>query len=79
MSGITCPKCENKMGSLANFCNQCGTKLPPPNEPIDLDEKEGAKENFAEGKYFGMCGTASHGFQRKLADAKFCIICGRKI
>ena len=80
MININCPVCGYEMGDLANFCNQCGSQLPPPSEPIDLKEKEELSKKFT----LGFCGEIGHKIQKQMNkisgdDIRFCAICGEKI
>ena len=76
---IVCPKCKKEMGSLANFCNQCGTRLPPPPQPVDPAEQAELRiESSWEGKNFGICGQRGHFMQAAIVNAKFCAVCGVK-
>ena len=72
-----------KWGNLANFCNQCGSKLPPPSEHIDLKEKEELSQEFTIGS-LGFCGKIGHKIQKQIGkllggDINFCVICGESI
>lgn len=70
--GITCLLCENNMGSVAHYCNQCGMLLPSPSEVIDPEERA-AMEEF-------ICSSVGHTMQVAIsATARFCAICGEKI
>jgi len=70
---IACPNCNKQMGILAHHCNQCGSPLPSPAEPADPEEQAKADAE--------ICGKTSHFLQTLLipAEAKFCLICGKKI
>jgi len=66
---IICPFCRNQMGVLARYCNQCGTKLPPPSKPVDYKQqaelKRGCPKNHTMLEAMGLSG--------------FCSQCGAKI
>ena len=71
---ITCPQCKREIGDLANFCDQCGSKLPPPSVPINPEEKQ----NWL--KTFGDCKNRKKLLPRgEVDDAKFCPGCGKKL
>gem|GEM_PF-3527746 len=70
-SALECPNCKHRLGSLAKFCNQCGTAMPEPAIPIDPRE-------LAEHTQF-QCNKLGHLLQQGLVDAKFCSSCGTKL
>ncbi len=72
---ITCPLCANLMGTLANYCNRCGAKLPPPDEPVDPVEKASRNADFADEDSDGICGDLGHDVQT-VCGAKYCAACG---
>lgn len=76
--GITCPKCKKQMGSLAHFCNECGTVLPPPSKPVDSKEQAEIDAEFSWKDAGGNCGRMGHMMQAALVNAKFCAVCGTK-
>jgi hypothetical protein len=83
---LVCSVCKNEMGDLANFCNKCGTKLPPAPQSGATDASAFQKEKTVyvkewswEGDSFGVCGTMGHVLQWVVVNAHFCAICGGKI
>ena len=83
---LTCTFCNKEMGDLANFCNKCGEKLPPPalGDADDVSEFHDEKAIYIkewswEGDSFGVCGTMGHIIQWVIVNAHFCAICGTKI
>lgn len=57
-----CPKCENRLGKAAKYCNQCGAELSPTKEPDPNNELE-------------LCSDAEHLLQMVTSGAKFCVRC----
>jgi membrane protease subunit (stomatin/prohibitin family) len=82
---IICLKDKHGMGDLANFCNQCGAKLPPPEPPLGPEEEKQKIENSGETNTvgemvypMGHCGLIGHALQVAAVNAKFCAVCGTK-
>ena len=76
---IPCPQCQHEMGDLADYCNQCGVKLPPPAQPVDPAEKTEEHREFSiEKDNLGICGPVGHATQVVVVNAKFCAACGAK-
>lgn len=67
---IICLKCETAAGSLANFCKECGAKLPLPIEEIDAKEKQEWIK--------WQCGKEGHFMQAGFIH-KYCNACGVKL
>jgi hypothetical protein len=63
------------MGVLVNFCSRCGTKLPPPEAPVDPAEKASRTADFANENSEGICGNKGHDIQG-FFGAKYCAACG---
>ena len=83
-----CSRCQNeRMGEMADFCDQCGTKLPP----LELDQDElrdkarfqakshNTEEFLANG--FPICGPFGHLVRLTIIGEKsgFCPACGEKV
>lgn len=78
-SGIVCPRCKRRLGSLARYCNQCGSKLPPPLIPVDPDERFQADQEVNLGEDgIGLSGDMGHVTQAVTVGAKFCLVCGKE-
>lgn len=71
---VICPTCGKGMGSLALFCNKCGTELPPNSNPVDLEE--GEREEILR----VFCEGLGHKIQTLLlGSVNFCPFCGANL
>ena len=56
---LQCPKCPNKMGSLARHCNACGAKMPESRDPAVIAERE-SKDREGREVFGKVCGKRYH-------------------
>jgi hypothetical protein len=69
--GLSCPKCSYVLGSLAKYCNQCGTVMPKSEKHLDKREVDERRRE--------TCSLSGHSYQVVLVKARFCAQCGEPI
>jgi hypothetical protein len=74
----SCQKCGEACGGFAEYCQLCGTKLPP----IFFSEAEYEEKREHDGLImllFGGCSQLFHSFLRVNSKVIFCPHCGDKL
>ena len=65
-------KCGALYGNMADYCGRCGTQFPPPQTPVDEEEKRSHRAV--------ICNNgANHYVLAKPFGVEYCIVCGEKI
>ena len=68
---IICPLCKFRMGPLARYCSECGTRLPAPKNPPDLGKQI---EHDLQ-----VCSERTHEIMKFIFGVPHCSVCGKKL
>jgi len=73
-----CPRCGKRCGSFAEYCSNCGEKLPP-SYLSETEREEWQELSALILRLFGGCGLPLYSFLQQDPEIIFCPYCGKNL